>query len=203
MKDASIRLFETPWLDRLTHVSPYTVALLWSGVIGGLWGLAIADHDFQMVPALGLALSGWAVWTLFEYALHRWVFHWRPGHPALKRLVFMMHGVHHAQPNDGSRVVMPPLASVPLAVILWGLAGLILAGSWRDAFFAGFLTGYLHYDITHWACHQVRFRSDLGRRIQRRHLRHHHTAPDRNFGVGSPLWDHVFGTVLGRTSARP
>lgn len=202
MKDAPIRLFENPLLERMTHVSPFTVALLWSMVIGGLAGWAATDDDFRLVPALALALAGWSGWTLFEYALHRWVFHWRPRHPALRRLVFMIHGIHHAQPDDGSRVVMPPLASVPLAAALWALTGLVLAEPWRDAFFAGFLTGYLHYDITHWACHQVRFRSRLGRRVRRHHLLHHHTAEDRNYGVGTPIWDHVFGTVLGRRAAK-
>lgn len=194
----SIRLFENPILERFTHVQPETVAALWSFVIGVLSGWAAIDDRFAAAPALGFAAAGVLAWTVFEYALHRWVFHSRPRHPRLAKLVFLIHGVHHAQPDDGSRVVMPPLVSLPLALGLWALAGMVLEAPWRDCFFVGFLVGYLHYDLTHWACHQARPRSSLGRYLRRHHLRHHHADEGANFGVGSPLWDVVFATVLGR-----
>ncbi|MEW5726691.1 MAG: sterol desaturase family protein [Pseudomonadota bacterium] len=198
--DQPIRLFSNPAIERLTHVQPETVALLWSFVIGGLGGWAAADPRFSPEPALGFAAAGVLAWTLFEYALHRWLFHWRPRHRPLERLVFLIHGVHHAQPDDGSRVVMPPAASLPLALALWAVAGLVLEAPWRDCFFVGFLAGYLHYDLTHWACHQARPRTRLGRLIKRHHLLHHHVDDAAHFGVGTPVWDHVFGTVLRRPS---
>lgn len=196
--DQPIRLFQTPALERLTHVQPETVAVLWSFVIGVLGGLAAADPRFAVAPALAHAAAGLLAWTLFEYALHRWVFHLRPRQPWLARLVFVIHGVHHAQPGDGSRVVMPPAASAPLALALWALTGLALEAPWRDCLFAGFLAGYLHYDLTHWACHQAHPRRRLGRMIKRHHLLHHHADETAHFGVGTPLWDHVFGTVIRR-----
>lgn len=192
----SIRLFANPTLERLTHVRPATVAALWAVIIGGLGGWAAADARFALAPALALAAAGLAAWSLFEYALHRWVFHWRPRHPLPARLVFLIHGVHHAQPDDGGRVVMPPAVSVPLALALWGLAALVLEAPWRDCFFVGFLVGYLHYDLTHWACHQARPRSRLGRALRRHHLLHHHVDEAAHFGVGTPIWDLAFGTVL-------
>lgn len=203
MNDTSIRLFEDPRLERLTHVQPETVAVLWSGVIGVLWGWAAADRDFQVLPALWFAAVGGLVWTLFEYGLHRWVFHWKPKAPALARLVFLIHGVHHAQPGDGTRVVMPPVASLPLALTLWLLTGLVLEGPWRDAAFAGFLMGYLHYDLTHWACHQAKPRSRWMRMLRTHHLRHHHADEHANFGVGTPVWDQVFGTLSRRAGLKP
>jgi len=196
MTHAPIRLFANPLLERLTHVRPLTVVALWSVVIGILWGRALGMPGFSAWPAA----LGWLAWSLFEYTLHRWLFHWQPERPALRRLVFMLHGIHHIQPQDGTRVMMPPVVSAPLAAALWGLCGLVLAAPAHDVFFAGFLMGYLAYDLTHWACHQIRFRSGLGRAIKRHHLLHHHVEPEQNFGVSSPLWDWVFGTVIARRS---
>lgn len=179
MKHAPIRLFANPLLERLTHVHPLTVTLLWSTVIGVL----------LVQGGLGWPiLAGLAAWSLFEYALHRWLFHWQPQRPAFRRLVFMLHGIHHLQPQDGTRVMMPPVVSVPVALALWVLVGRPLG----EAFFAGFLLGYLAYDVIHWACHQMPFKTGL----KRRHLLHHHVDAERNYGVSSPLWDRVFGTLI-------
>ena len=34
---------------------------------------------------------------------------------------FIIHGVHHDHPNDKMRLVMPPGASIPLALLFFGL----------------------------------------------------------------------------------
>ncbi len=67
-----------------------------------------------------LALAGLAIWTLSEYWLHRKVFHWEPDHPIGSRMHFIIHGVHHDHPNDKMRLVMPPGASIPLALLFFG-----------------------------------------------------------------------------------
>ena len=36
-----------------------------------------------------------------------------------KMLHFIMHGVHHDYPNDATRLVMPPIISVPLAIVFY------------------------------------------------------------------------------------
>lgn len=194
----SVRLFANPLLERLTKARPGAVVVVYAPAMAVLLALS--------VPALGAAAAGWAAlglvaWTLFEYALHRVVFHWPARSPWGRRLVFLLHGCHHADPQDPHRAVMPPLASLPLALTCYGAAALALPAPCRDAAFAGFLLGYLHYDLTHWACHQARMAGPLGRRLKRHHLRHHHAGAHGNFGVGSPLWDMVFGTRLGRRAA--
>ena len=44
----------------------------------------------------------------------------------------MIHGVHHDHPNDPLRLVMPPAASIPLAIIVVGSIFLI-AGTLHGA----------------------------------------------------------------------
>ena len=88
-----------------------------------------------------LVLAGLAIWTLAEYWLHRKVFHWDPDHPIGHRLHFIIHGVHHDHPNDKLRLVMPPGASIPLALLFFGAFWLIFGSPAAYPLFAGFLVG--------------------------------------------------------------
>ena len=45
----------------------------------------------------------------------------------------------------------------------------------------------------------------LGKVIKKHHMRHHFMGEDGNFGVTTPLWDHVLDTRIGsagRASAK-
>ena len=61
---------------------------------------------------------GVLAWTLAEYVLHRYVFHWTKDTAAGRRIHFLLHGVHHDFPNDGDRLVMPLGFSIPLSLFL-------------------------------------------------------------------------------------
>jgi len=142
-----------------------------------------------------LFAAGVIAWTLAEYLIHRHLFHFEPRGRLTKQLFWLFHGIHHDYPNDSRRLVMPPAVSVPLALLFY--AGyLVLLGKPRvDPFFAGFLTGYLAYDMIHYAIHHLAWRrSRIGLFLKQHHFRHHFQDGDRGFGVSSPLWDYVFGT---------
>lgn len=194
----SVRLFDNPLLERLTKARPAAVVLVYAPAAAVLLSLSLPELEWAAAAWAGL---GMLAWTLFEYVLHRMVFHWPARSSWGRRLVFLMHGCHHQDPEDPERAVMPPMASLPLAFACYGAAALALAPPMRDAAFAGFLLGYLHYDLTHWACHQAPMAGPLGRRLKRHHLRHHYAGADGNYGVGSPLWDVVFGSRLGKRQA--
>lgn len=192
-----IRIFRSPVLERLTLTRPGPVAALWSLIIVALAASAVTSPVWRPLPSLGWFLAGLLVWTLFEYAMHRFVFHWAATSPRGRHLVFMMHGVHHKQPHDRMRALMPPFTSLPLAALLYGLAALGLDRPWLDAAACGFVLGYLVFDLIHWCCHNARLPTRVGRALRREHLRHHHDhTGEGNFGVSSPLWDWVFGTRL-------
>src|SRR2546423_15692084 len=94
--------------------------------------------------ALGLFVLGIIIWTLVEYTMHRWVFHYQPKSRWGKQLHFLLHGVRHDYPKDASRLVMPPIVSIPLALLFCGLF-FVVFGRVAPAAFAGFLIGYLFY----------------------------------------------------------
>ncbi len=81
----------------------------------------------------GWPSRGYALWTLFEYWLHRIVFHFEPEDGLGARLHWIIHGVHHDHPNDPLRLVMPPAVSVPLGAAVFGLLYLIFGSRYAPA----------------------------------------------------------------------
>jgi dihydroceramide fatty acyl 2-hydroxylase len=185
-------MFDSPLLDRFTRVHPAVPVVMYAPVITVLFVLGVERAGFW--NAVGLVIGGYAVWTLTEYWLHRVVFHFEPEDGIGARLHWMIHGVHHDHPNDPLRLVMPPSASVPLALLFAALFWLVLGSPWWMPFTAGFLGGYLAYDMIHYHVHHHRPRTWVGRTLRELHMRHHFQDHERGFGVSAPYWDHVFRT---------
>jgi dihydroceramide fatty acyl 2-hydroxylase len=190
------QMFETPLIERFSRIHPATPFVFWLPVLAYVGYTALSGSSPRVgVPAFaGLVLLGVLLWTLAEYTLHRWVFHYTGPRPWQRRMFFIIHGVHHDFPQDSDRLVMPLGASIPLGVVFYGLFHL-LVGPLAGPLFVGFGLGYLAYDGTHFAVHHFRMGSSLGRWIKRYHMIHHHTGLDARYGVSSPLWDWVFGTM--------
>jgi len=146
---------------------------------------------------IALAIGGYGLWTLFEYWLHRIVFHFEPDHGIGARLHWIIHGVHHEHPNDPLRLVMPPAVSMPLGAIVFGLLYLAFGSSYAPGLGAGFFAGYLAYDMIHYYVHHFSPRGRVSRMLRERHMRHHFQDDTKGFGISAPYWDEVF-----RTSSR-
>jgi len=61
-------------------------------------------------------------------------------------------------------------------------------------FHAGFVCGYMTYDLTHYYIHHFSPRSSYGRALKKHHMLHHFKDHGARFGVSSRFWDYVFGT---------
>ncbi|HUB74571.1 MAG TPA: sterol desaturase family protein [Solirubrobacteraceae bacterium] len=192
---ASPPMFESRLLDAFSRVHPAVPVAIFAPAIAVLavWAL----EDVSAWALLGLAAAGYAMWTLFEYWLHRLVFHFEPDRGVGARMHWIIHGVHHDHPNDPMRLVMPPAVSMPLGALVFGALYLVFGRGDAPAVAAGFFAGYLAYDMTHYYLHHFRPRGPLGRMLRERHMRHHFQDDTRGFGISAPYWDEVF-----RTSAR-
>ncbi|MBN1966814.1 MAG: sterol desaturase family protein [Anaerolineae bacterium] len=196
-----MRLFESDFLEFFTHISPIVIVVTWVPVALLLFiasVLAAPAGAFPWYIPLGIVL-GLFLWSFVEYLLHRYLFHYEPTDPRLERIFFLFHGVHHAQPQDKTRLVMPLPVSVPLALLFYGLFYLVFATVLQtpllvNPVMTGFVVGYLTYDLIHYATHHLPMRSRLGKYLKRHHMIHHYKHPEKRFGVSSPLWDWVFGT---------
>src|SRR5207245_11405831 len=107
---------------------------------------------------------------------------------------YLIHGVHHAFPEDRRRWLMPPIVTVPVATVLYFVLRL-LVGAAAPPVFAGALFGYLAYDLLHYASHAGALRGRVPRYLRQHHLTHHYRMPETRFGVSSPFWDRGFGTL--------
>src|SRR5437868_11187835 len=145
MLRASPPMFESRLLDALSRVHPSVPVLIFVPVIVALavWSLSRID----VLATIALVAGGYALWTLFEYWLHRLVFHFEPERGLGARLHWIIHGVHHDHPNDPLRLVMPPAVSVPLGALLFALLYATFGSSYGPGVGAGFFTGYLAYDM--------------------------------------------------------
>ena len=191
---ASPPMFKSRWLDALSRVHPAVPVVIFGPVT--VIAFVLGASRVGLLGAIGAAAVGYVVWTLTEYWLHRLVFHFEPEKGIGARLHWIIHGVHHDHPNDPLRLVMPPSVSVPLATLFY-LGFVLVAGrDWGLAAFAGFIGGYLFYDMAHYYVHHHAPRSRVGRKLRELHMRHHFQDDTAGYGVSAPWWDRVFGTAL-------
>lgn len=193
---ASSRMFKSNFLESLSKVHYSVPLFIYVPVIIVFIyrSLAVVGNS---VPRLLLYLAaGLFIWTITEYILHRFIFHYVPKSGWGLRLHFIFHGVHHDYPRDAKRLVMPPSASIPLALLFYFLFTWLLPGMMIDAFFAGFLAGYLTYDMMHYAMHHANFKSPIMKAIKQHHMLHHYADASKGYGVSSSLWDLIFRTTF-------
>jgi sterol desaturase/sphingolipid hydroxylase (fatty acid hydroxylase superfamily) len=190
-----VRLFQSDLLERFTRISIVSLVLFWLPISLGAIALGVALSSFTASVNAGIVLAGLAVWSPFEYALHRLIFHLDRVFPSAASFCFLIHGCHHADPSDAGRDIMPLVGSVPIGLGILAVAILCFGEAAGLMFGGGFGLGYLTYDVAHYGCHQWRMPGRLGASIKRYHLAHHYADDTRHFGVTSPLWDWVFGTL--------
>lgn len=191
-RDETVRMFENPVLEYFSHIHPATPVVVFVPIIA--WRAVVAFTSMTMLQAASVVLAGIVLWTLVEYTIHRFVFHIEPKTEWGKRIHFMVHGVHHDYPRDSTRLVMPLLVSVPLAALFY-VAFQFMVAPFHDALFSGFLGGYVAYDVIHYATHHWPMKGPVGRFLKEYHMKHHYVDDHTAYGVSSPLWDILLGTL--------
>jgi len=193
-KDESVPMFESKWLDRLTHMHPITPLVIYLPVIFYFVYQGFAGHQIGLFAGMGLFAAGMLIWSFTEYLLHRFVFHYQPSSRWGKWVHFVFHGVHHDYPRDSTRLVMAPVVSIPLAFLFYFFFHALVGAVLVPPFFAGFIFGYLCYDMIHYATHHLPMHNRVGLWLKQYHALHHYQDDDLSYGVSSPLWDYVFHT---------
>ena len=194
----SIRMFKSDLFESLSKVTFYVPLIVYIPVVGFLGYKAFADVHMGVLSFIGWFALGLFVWTIAEYILHRYVFHFYPKSAFGKKIHFIFHGVHHDYPNDAKRLVMPPSASIPMALALYYVFLFLLPAGTIYAFFTGFLIGYLIYDMTHYALHHANFKSEFWKGLKKHHMLHHYSDSTKGYGVSSSIWDKVLGSDFDR-----
>ena len=190
----SATLFSNPVLERIsrTHISIPITLFLAISTVSMYYGLVSTSIPL----GLGLAFFGLGLLTFsfVEYMMHKHFFHMEPDTPLKDKLQYNVHGVHHDYPKDKDRLAMPPFVSAAYAAILYLLFTLLM-GDFALYFLPGFLLGYAGYLGVHYVVHVYTPPKNFFKILWVNHAIHHYKNPDSAFGVSSPLWDYLLGTL--------
>ena len=161
------------------HSVSTMTAIIYFGEIAFAAILAIillASSTLKVGDATVLFFCGVVALTLAEYTVHRFLLH---------DIAPRQHRIHHAhQQHPMDKIFWQIWVSFAVVYLMTG-----------DVVLAGALVAYAWYLFVHYCAHHNP--SALPPFLLKHHHDHHRFA-NRNYGVTTTLWDHVFRTMLRR-----
>ncbi|MFN3803163.1 sterol desaturase family protein [Belliella pelovolcani] len=181
--NGSAIMFKNPVLEKIsrTHISIPIIMFLTISSVSFYYAYTTTEIGLSIgIPVL---LLGFLAFTFVEYMMHKHFFHMEPDTPVKDKLQYTIHGVHHDYPKDKYRLAMPPFVSAFYAMVFYLY------------FLPGFLFGYAAYLGVHYIVHAYQPPKNFLKVLWVNHAVHHYKDPDVAFGVSSPLWDYILGTM--------
>jgi 4-hydroxysphinganine ceramide fatty acyl 2-hydroxylase len=140
-------------------------------------------------------LAGMVSWVLVEYLIHRFVFHHKSNSPTIRKIVYSIHGVHHAHSHDHDKMYVPLIPAIIITLLqlslycsMFGLAGFPLLG--------GVMTMHQFYNLIHLAIHNNSSpKNPIIQKLRNNHIKHHKGFGEKCFGVTSTVFDRIFNTL--------
>lgn len=153
-----------------------------------LFGYLGVREPFAWSSAALLWLVGFALFSLAEYSIHRWLLH----NP--KTFLFPLHDAHHRRPDMPASSFF--LTGMVVLMLIWLFLRYALGFQEAGFFISGFAAAYSYYGIFHHVEHSTRINQIPFRWMQKTWAAHsvHHRLQETNFGVTSSFWDHIFKT---------
>lgn len=187
------QIFRNQYMEYLTKTHPLVIWGMYLPINIVCILYASRTYHFSAWQIGSIFLGGIFFWSLFEYIMHRFVFHWAGESPWAKRVSYILHGNHHEFPRDKQRLFMPPVPSLIIAAVIFVIFYAFM-GNHVFPFFPGFILGYLLYGSMHYAIHAWHPPFKWLKPIWRNHHLHHYKNDEKGFGVSSHIWDKVFNT---------
>ncbi len=194
-------LFKNRWLNALnrTHQAiPVSIFIIYGLMLVVYTKMTTGLNDLQIAT---LFLSGLVFFTFVEYMVHKYVYHMPSSSERGKRIAYVMHGAHHDYPKDKKRLALHPVLTLVISAVLFFLFELVL-DIYSFSFLGGFVFGYAGYLIVHYMVHIYRPPNNFFKALWTNHAIHHYGDEDILYGVSSPLWDYVFGTLPKKSMKR-
>lgn len=188
------KLFQSPILEKLSRTHIAVPLIIFSTYSAGLLYWSVTHTTLSLAMSIAFFLLGSLTFTWVEYNMHRYVFHMSAYTKTREKIQYTIHGVHHEFPKDKDRLAMPPLLSITLSTILL-LIFRVVMGDYVFAFLPGFLVGYSLYLSIHYMVHAFQPPNNFLKVLWVNHGIHHYKNGESVFGVTSPFWDYVYGTM--------
>ncbi|GAB3231765.1 sterol desaturase family protein [Algoriphagus aestuariicola] len=190
----SAKMFSNPILEKISRTNILVPIIMFFAISAVSFYYAVTTTEIGLKVGIPVLFVGLFVFTFVEYMMHKHFFHMEPDTPIKDKLQYTVHGVHHDYPKDKDRLAMPPFVSAAYAAIFY-LVFKLLMGAYSLYFLPGFLIGYAGYLGVHYVVHAYNPPKNFFKVLWVNHAIHHYKDPDVSFGVSSPLWDILLGTM--------
>lgn len=162
--------------------------------------LAVWLSDSVVEFALGLAW-GVFVYSLVEYLMHRFLYHWEPENKFIRFItadVGRHHMRHHREPSDYKAAINA--VQTPVIILCSFMATWVfvmpepIEGFWLASVLAGSMN-YIAQELIHFGTHHMPMDNRLLAIVKRHHMLHHYREENSNFGLFWTFWDRLLGTA--------
>ncbi|WP_157961894.1 sterol desaturase family protein [Acuticoccus kandeliae] len=205
-EDADTRTREERGLrDLLVFPKTRKLIVYWTPLVLLMTAIAIIEAP-SWWTILGGIMTGVLLYSLIEYLMHRFLYHWEPESRFLRIITADMgrqHMGHHRNPGkygggiNGNQLPIIIFASLVAIVVLltpfptsFGLM-VVAAGA----------VNYVIQEFAHFGTHHLPMRSGYFAALKRHHMVHHFRDDSSNFGLFWTFWDILLGTDY-ETNAR-
>lgn len=133
-----------------------------------------------------------------EYITHRFIFHIKaPKNKLFLKFMKRIHYDHHTYPDDLKLLFLPIWYSIPnlgsLCIIYFLISRDLIQ---TIAFGSGLVLMLLVYEWKHYVAHRpIKPITKVGRHIKKLHILHHFKNENFWYGVSTPIFDGIFGTL--------
>jgi len=189
------RLFKNPILEKLSRTHISVPLVIFFSYASALLYWSITHTSLSILATVAMFMVGLIAFTWVEYMVHRYLFHMGADTEQRAKVQYTLHGVHHEFPKDKERLAMPPIVSITISTALLFLFRLVL-GDLVFSFLPGFLAGYAAYLSIHYMVHSFQPPKNFFKILWVNHSIHHYKNGEEVFGVSSPLWDYIYGTMV-------
>lgn len=157
--------------------------------------LILNAMNYQSLPMAAIGfVAGSIAWVTAEYSIHRFIFHFKTKNIFLRKMVYAIHGVHHANPKDKNKFYVPLIPSLVISIIIYYVLGWFLENG-IYSFLSGLLVMHLVYNKMHLLIHSEKsLKNSYLIKMREHHLLHHRNNGHRFFGVMTGFFDNLFKT---------
>lgn len=181
-------------LGILSRTSPWIIVPLDITTATALIIFGYYQRDLNPVKYFWVFILGLFAWTLIEYLMHRFAFHYPAKSEKGKKAIWLVHGVHHDDPTHPDKLYQPPLTNIIL-MFLFYISISLMMGKFVYLFLPGIIIGYILYSSIHFIIHNYKPPFGWLKPLWRHHNMHHYRFTNKAYGVSSPFWDIIFGTL--------
>ena len=176
----------------------FTTSYLYAAVVLCL-GLGAASAGLFSWSTIPLLVIGLFSWSVFEYVMHRFIFHYDAQSRLGRKFLYHAHISHHEDPVGKKWAFLEPNLGLPISVRV------LAAGVGGDRFLGGGLdvhrTGgrFLQLQMGSFQCHHRKAVWRLLKYLRHYHLLHHYKTPDCSSVL--PLHCLILSSALSRPFA--